>query len=1091
MKILHLKLKNINSLAGEWTIDFTDPRFTNSGLFVITGKTGAGKSSILDAIALALYGKTPRVNVTLYDNDVMTRGTTDCYAEIVFETNRKQWKAAWKQERNRAGNLKPVSRQIADGDNRIVADQVRACDSKIVEILGLSFDQFTKVILLAQGSFAAFLQADKNTKGELLEQITGTEIYGEISKRVFERNKAEKEKSDRIDLELGAIHILPKEEIDRLTGEIASLEQQKQAVDIDLLSIEKARQWLADIGNLQKQIAEAKAKLPELQAQADAKTQALEKAEATMEALKAEKKEAADTWTKVRELDAIIAEKDKALAPLLQAIETLQRDHHATAIDIEALQTNLHTSQTQQQAALQWAAENACYEPLTERMAAIQNQHLHAGRLLADFQEKHIELEKTKQDRNNKAATFGQAQAVFNEKNQSLTAKTQALETLKTELTAILAGKELAFYQKEKENTIQLGTQLKDRIAIEKAIAQNQQEIAQHTAQIETAEKTEKASEKTIAQNQTITQNLEKQIELLAENIRLAQAVQSLDEHRRALEEGKPCPLCGATHHPFAEGNIPQTGQKELELKALKEQYRAAEQAIRQDEQQLIRCRSDKANAQTNRNKETQLLAENIRQRDLIRAEIQRTNPSFALPDGDSPLLFLEKIHREKQAAYKALDSQIKEAENCEQQIRKQQNEAIPHAQAEQQAAEKAKTEAETALQLAEQRAATQEAHVGEAKAKHETANSELQQALSEFGVATIEDLNKGFDQWNENRKTTEALADQINRLTQDIALKNKEQSNRNEWLADKQTEQNALVAQRIALAEQRAALFGNKTVADEETRLNNRYTAAEQAETAAEQAKNNAATELAKNKAIVADKENEHALRVAENITRQTAEELLTQYNETKTRADEYSRQIGANTQTLALNAQNIAQNSRKLNEKERQQRIALRWSRLNELIGSQDGRKYRNFAQALTFEHLIGLANRQLQRMSERYLLKRAADAANPFELLVVDKYQNCDERTAQNLSGGEIFIVSLALALGLSGMAGRNINIDTLFIDEGFGSLDSDCLDIAINALASLHSEGKLIGVISHLAELKERIAMHIAVVATGNGHSRIEL
>lgn len=183
MRILKLKFKNINSLAGENEIDFTSPVFTNDGLFAITGKTGAGKSSILDAISIALYGKTPRVDITGSENPVMTRGEKDSYSEVVFEVNGRVWKSSWSQERTRNNTLKQVRRSIADAEDRIIADQARTCDTEIVSIMGLTFEQFTKVILLAQGSFAAFLKAKQNEKGELLEQITGTEIYGIIRKR--------------------------------------------------------------------------------------------------------------------------------------------------------------------------------------------------------------------------------------------------------------------------------------------------------------------------------------------------------------------------------------------------------------------------------------------------------------------------------------------------------------------------------------------------------------------------------------------------------------------------------------------------------------------------------------------------------------------------------------------------------------------------------------------------------------------------------------------------------------------------------------------------------------------------------------------
>ena len=273
MKILNLKFKNINSLSGENEIDFTSPIFTHEGLFAITGKTGSGKSSILDAISLALYGKTPRVDITGAENAVMTRGEKDCYAEIVFEVAGKKWKSSWKQERARTGTLKQVERVIADENDQIVADKIsikgerknedeKTVNEKIIEILGLTFEQFTKVILLAQGSFAAFLQAKQNEKGELLEQITGTEIYGQISEKVFDKNREEKEKLEKIVLELGQIQILTQEEISNYEKEIFNIEQQKKTYEKEIQEIAIALKWLEDIENLHIQIMETQKKLP-------------------------------------------------------------------------------------------------------------------------------------------------------------------------------------------------------------------------------------------------------------------------------------------------------------------------------------------------------------------------------------------------------------------------------------------------------------------------------------------------------------------------------------------------------------------------------------------------------------------------------------------------------------------------------------------------------------------------------------------------------------------------------------------------------------------------------------------------------------
>ena len=168
-----------------------------------------------------------------------------------------------------------------------------------------------------------------------------------------------------------------------------------------------------------------------------------------------------------------------------------------------------------------------------------------------------------------------------------------------------------------------------------------------------------------------------------------------------------------------------------------------------------------------------------------------------------------------------------------------------------------------------------------------------------------------------------------------------------------------------------------------------------------------------------------------------------------------------------------------------EAQRRECRRWNDLHDLIGSADGKKYRNFVQVLTFEIMIEHANRQLRRMTDRYLLLRNKE--QPLELDVIDGYQAGEIRSTKNLSGGESFIVSLALALGLSQMASKTVRVDSLFLDEGFGTLDEDTLDTALDTLAGLHRDGKLIGVISHVAALKERIGTQIQVTPKTGGRS----
>jgi exonuclease SbcC len=196
----------------------------------------------------------------------------------------------------------------------------------------------------------------------------------------------------------------------------------------------------------------------------------------------------------------------------------------------------------------------------------------------------------------------------------------------------------------------------------------------------------------------------------------------------------------------------------------------------------------------------------------------------------------------------------------------------------------------------------------------------------------------------------------------------------------------------------------------------------------------------------------------------------------------------IGAMRQELAHNRQLRVQAADKLRQYQAQQQVCQHWNSLHVLIGSADGKKYRNFAQGITFDMMVRHANVQLAKLSDRYLLTLDKDA--PLELFVMDNYQAGEKRSTKNLSGGESFLVSLALALGLSSMASRKVRVDSLFLDEGFGTLDEETLSAALETLASLHQDGKLIGVISHVGALKERIPTQIEVIPQAHGRSRLK-
>ena len=221
--------------------------------------------------------------------------------------------------------------------------------------------------------------------------------------------------------------------------------------------------------------------------------------------------------------------------------------------------------------------------------------------------------------------------------------------------------------------------------------------------------------------------------------------------------------------------------------------------------------------------------------------------------------------------------------------------------------------------------------------------------------------------------------------------------------------------------------------------------------------------------------------------LTDQPRDEIKQQLDDLDGSLKELQQEVGGIQQKLKDNDKLRNRQEQRAKEIDAQKRESSRWDMLHELIGSADGKKYRNFAQGLTFEMMIGHANRQLQKMTDRYLLIR--DDKQPLELNVVDNYQAGEIRSTKNLSGGESFIVSLSLALGLSHMASKNVRVDSLFLDEGFGTLDEEALDMALETLAGLQQDGKLIGVISHVPALKERISTQIQISPHTGGKSVI--
>ena len=254
MRILKLRLKNLNSLKGEWNIDFTAAPFADNGLFAITGSTGAGKSTLLDAICLALYHQTPRLDSISGSNDIMTRHTGECEAEVEFEVKGVAYRAFWSQRRARgkpdAALQAPRVELALVADGSILTTHIKDKTRRIAEITGLDFARFTKSMLLAQGGFAAFLQATANERAELLEELTGTDIYGRISQSVFERARDARQALEKQQAQAQGMQLLD-------AGTREQLQSQAVLLQTGLTDLQARHQQLQTVQRWQAQTMQA------------------------------------------------------------------------------------------------------------------------------------------------------------------------------------------------------------------------------------------------------------------------------------------------------------------------------------------------------------------------------------------------------------------------------------------------------------------------------------------------------------------------------------------------------------------------------------------------------------------------------------------------------------------------------------------------------------------------------------------------------------------------------------------------------------------------------------------------------------------
>lgn len=1216
MKILKIELQNINSLKSDSAIviDFESEQFKDVGLYAITGSTGAGKTTILDAITIALYHNVPRFNGTKGSLiDVVSHSANDAFSRVTFENNNVIYEASWNiRVADKSGKKYKNAKEEVSLKNlttgAILATQKRTLIAEIIRVTQLDYNQFLRSVMLAQGEFASFLSAKGPEKGKLLEQITGEQIYKKIGQGVLDKKSNEDNKLREIQSKINSDDVLTDD--DKI-----EFSQKDKVLDADIFKTEKDIKSIRLIVDWYINFQEIIDKSEKLEQDSKDLDIFIEKHKAELEFLDLNEK--AEPF---KELIQNFKRIQKDSIEKSNQIKTLENQLNQLNPEIESLGKLTKNQSTELEGAdkeftewlpkfdlittLDGQLKNESYnkqkskqklDELNQQIKSLKNEEHNLTKDLTDTElkiksdEAFITQNKFLKNVDSEISNWTREltdlkanKKTLNADSEFITQKNNEVEKATADLkdnNELLNKKTIEIEKTEKELstvTEQLSkNNLTDLLAKKEKLSLSESNWKQFKNLSEQTDKAEKEKNNLFDQQISFSADLEstkKQIEALIKQIDaqeklvakadkvldLEKRISKYEDDRQNLKKGEPCGLCGSEEHPYIDYLSPyNVSEAELELEKTKTELKS-----------LIDSRTKLDKNEVKLSTTIHGLTQQI---NSITEELKTFKSTANQLNIDCELTNLSKINIELNLSteqIKSLDKSLKVA----QQLQTDKNELSKSFNTQNQSINTLKTTIATLkekIKNSKTEIEIKQKSIDSLTRICTDLENDLKTKLSKFNyelpsveytnsfIQEIEDLIINFDKKQNNLDSLKAhitvINNNLNNNKKQLETHNKTQNDYIKTISECDTKTHKLKTERIGILpinltveNKRKSLQSLKNKLAKKVELSKKELQKlldSKTEKEALKVKNNKEQNDLSNEFSTLKSSLDSQIKSSDFDSKQDIENaLLTKENKLKyTQNKERIKENQLRLKTLKevnikdrevlnksktfetsedesklvlenLNMKNkdfltekgqIVEAFRKDQEiRDRNQEIYKKidaqaavcgvWKELFRIIGnSKDA--FNVYVQRLTLKHLLDLANVHLYKLNGRYSLKME-DAYQPKEELnfnLIDHYQADQARLVDTSSGGEKFIISLALALGLSDLASKNVKIDSLFIDEGFGTLDNNTLETVISTLETLQSQGKMIGIISHVENLKERISTQIQIIKKSNGVSIVEI